>query len=767
MYKRTKLISKRFKLILLSFFLPLTLSAQQKVGLVLSGGGATGLAHIGVLKALEEHHIPIDYITGTSAGALIGSLYACGYSPDEIESFILSDEFQLMASGEDIPEHRFLLREGIIDASMVQFSFSKDSILKKSLPTNLNSSSLLDFRMMIQMGKVSASTGNDFDSLFIPFRCVGSDIVKKESYIFSEGDLNAAVRASMTFPFFFRPIKVNNILFFDGGLYNNFPTDVMYHDFNPDYIIGSNVSYNAPPPNEEDLLGQVTNMFVAHSNFELPCTEGIIIDPETTVGTFDFESAVQAIQDGYNSTIAMMDSIESHIGNRVSSDVLTERREDFRKKIKPVKVDQVNSNTGNQSLFFTRRSIIRQHKHEILDLETLEDRYFRLYSTPQVDFIFPTLRPKTDSTFSLNLDVKKAKEFELKVGGHLSSRAVNTGYVSLSYQTIKRLMTKTELESYFGKFYGSAKASFTLDFPAIYPVSTKAYYTLNRWDYFKSFATFFEDVKPSFLVQNENYAGLEIAQPIGNNVKSIIDGRLVKLDSYYYQTENFSNNDTTDNTEFRGYNLSWSGEFNTLNRKQFANSGHFVRAKVRYVGGREHSSSGSTAPQAYDSLSDHNWLNVSLKFQSFILDEPEFHLGLHGQFVFNSHPLFANYTASLLSMSEFDLIPDLQTYFLPEYRAYQFGAFGLNMIFSIRKNVDLRLDTYIYQAIKSVYPDADGNQFFNETLPPMNYAASTSLIYHSFVGPVRLTMNYLPHQDTPFNFQFSYGYVLFNERAVR
>ena len=73
--------------------------AQQKVGLVLSGGGATGLAHIGVLKALEEHGISIDYITGTSAGALVGSLYAAGYSPEEIEQYVLSDEFQLMTKG--------------------------------------------------------------------------------------------------------------------------------------------------------------------------------------------------------------------------------------------------------------------------------------------------------------------------------------------------------------------------------------------------------------------------------------------------------------------------------------------------------------------------------------------------------------------------------------------------------------------------------------------------------------------------------------------
>jgi Predicted esterase of the alpha-beta hydrolase superfamily len=85
--------------------------AQKKIGLVLSGGGASALAHVGVLKALEEFNIPIDYITGSSAGALVGSLYSCGYSPLEIEQFVLSEDFLLMSKGGLRPENQFLLRE--------------------------------------------------------------------------------------------------------------------------------------------------------------------------------------------------------------------------------------------------------------------------------------------------------------------------------------------------------------------------------------------------------------------------------------------------------------------------------------------------------------------------------------------------------------------------------------------------------------------------------------------------------------------------------
>ena len=197
----------------------------------MSGGGASGIAHIGVLKALEERGIPIDYITGTSAGALVGSLYACGLSPEEIEQFVLSEDFQLMTSGKLGIDKQFLFREEDINANVLNFSFSKDSILRKSIPLNLITPSFLDFEMLRIMGLASASLGNDYDRLFVPFRCVASDIVNKKSIVFSNGNLNEAVRASMTYPFYVNPITINNTILFDGGLYNNFPVDVMYKDF--------------------------------------------------------------------------------------------------------------------------------------------------------------------------------------------------------------------------------------------------------------------------------------------------------------------------------------------------------------------------------------------------------------------------------------------------------------------------------------------------------------------------------------------------------
>ncbi|MEJ6616216.1 MAG: patatin-like phospholipase family protein, partial [Crocinitomicaceae bacterium] len=285
-------------LFLFCFVIPYTGTTQERIGLVLSGGGATGFAHIGVLKALEENDIPIDYITGTSAGALVGSMYAAGYSPEEIEAFVLGADFQLMVNGEVQPNQRFIFRETDSDASFFNLNFKIGAKIKKLLPTNFTSSTLLDYQMLKILGTVSASNGDDFDNLFVPFRCVASDVANKKSVVLKDGHLNEAVRASMSYPFYFKPIKINDILLFDGGLYNNFPADVMYKSFSPDFIIGSNVSFNADLPDPDDIISQLTNMLVSYSDYNLPCDYGLIIEPKTNVSTFDFKDVKDAIDDG-------------------------------------------------------------------------------------------------------------------------------------------------------------------------------------------------------------------------------------------------------------------------------------------------------------------------------------------------------------------------------------------------------------------------------------------------------------------------------------
>lgn len=135
----------KYHLLILSFLAIRSSGNTQKIGLVLSGGGAAGLSHIGVLKALEENGIPIDYITGTSAGALVGGMYAAGYSPEEIEGLVRSEKFLLMSEGKVEPKYIYYFKEYDINPAMMSVRVSKDSIRQTALPTNLVTPTLMDF----------------------------------------------------------------------------------------------------------------------------------------------------------------------------------------------------------------------------------------------------------------------------------------------------------------------------------------------------------------------------------------------------------------------------------------------------------------------------------------------------------------------------------------------------------------------------------------------------------------------------------------------
>ena len=174
----------------------------------------------------------------------------------------------------------------------------------------------------------------------------------------------------MTFPFYLNPIQIDGKLLFDGGLYNNFPADVMYSEFNPDYIIGSNVSYNAPPPKDDDLIGQVINMLVFHSDFSLPCENGIVIEPKTNVNTFDFENVKEAIKDGYETTLKQIDSILLSVKPTSTKELIQLKREKFRKKTSIVNVVNIDANIkdSKSNVQYVKKSMFNSKKEKSFNL---------------------------------------------------------------------------------------------------------------------------------------------------------------------------------------------------------------------------------------------------------------------------------------------------------------------------------------------------------------------------------------------------------------
>ena len=178
-------MKKALALIIILFLLPVMAQAQ-KVGLVLSGGGAKGLTHIGIIRALEENNIPIDYITGTSMGAIVGSLYAMGYSPDDMEALLKSEDFKRWYSGEVEEKYMYYFKK---DLPNIRLSFRDSLNIKPQfLPTSVVDPIQMNLVFIDLYARATASCGGDFDKLFVPFRCIASDVYNKKQLVMRKGD---------------------------------------------------------------------------------------------------------------------------------------------------------------------------------------------------------------------------------------------------------------------------------------------------------------------------------------------------------------------------------------------------------------------------------------------------------------------------------------------------------------------------------------------------------------------------------------------------
>lgn len=224
---------------------------RPKIGVTMSGGGAKGAAHIGVLKYMEEQGIPVDYVTGTSMGSIIGALYSIGYSPDEMAELIgdldwpeyitnsLSRRYRSASAKQKRSAYLFAVpfNLGKLDSNVT--AARRGNRFLSSLPSSFmggnNVTNLLNDLSLGYQDSIS------FDSLPVPFGCVATDITTGDAVVLRSGRLPVAVRASMAIPGMFSPVKDGKHVLVDGGMVNNFPVDVC-KEMGAEIVIGSDVA---------------------------------------------------------------------------------------------------------------------------------------------------------------------------------------------------------------------------------------------------------------------------------------------------------------------------------------------------------------------------------------------------------------------------------------------------------------------------------------------------------------------------------------------
>ncbi len=285
-----------------------TLGRKPRIGLVLSGGGALGLTHIGVLKVLEEAGIKVDYITGTSMGSIMGCLYSVGYSADQIEEMVAHQDWDTLLM-DKIPRHQIALEEKL-DVDKYPLSFAIRG-LDISLPSGLLAGQ--NFYAYLSQLTMSIHHINDFNKLPIPFRCIATDIETGEAVVLDHGYLPDAIRASMSIPSMFIPFEIEGRLLVDGGLVRNFPV-VDALDMGADIIIGVNVAGTPSKRDKLDSIISILSQAISFSGYRSTAEQKRLVDiyisPETgNYSIMDFDAADTLIASGYRAAMDRFDEL--------------------------------------------------------------------------------------------------------------------------------------------------------------------------------------------------------------------------------------------------------------------------------------------------------------------------------------------------------------------------------------------------------------------------------------------------------------------------
>ncbi len=746
-------------------------SFSQKVGLVLSGGGAKGMAHIGVIKALEENEIPIDYITGTSIGAIIGGLYAVGYTPDQMIEKFESDEFYRWSKGIIPEQYIYYYKKRDVNAGMFKISVKiEDALPKPIVPSYLIPTHQMDIAFMDIYAPGIAKAGYQFDSLFVPFRAVAADIYNNKPYLFDSGDLGTAVRASMTFPFYFRPITVDSVPLFDGGIYNNFPWDIMLEDFKADFILGSKVSKNPPPPDDVSLFLQLEHMIVGNTNFDLPDSLGIIIDNDIEdVDLLDFERSRELVQIGYDATYELIDSIKNIVTRRKSfSELMTERNKFVEDQIE-LDFGKITVNGLNRKQLIYLTNTLSSGSDSLTYIE-FQNEYFKLVADKFINRIYPKAKfnPSTNK-YDLDLDISLEPRVSLSLGGNISSSNLNQGFFAADYRILRKTATSIGVNSYFGRLYSSAQFQVRQDYPFKFPFFLQVSGTLNRFDYYSSsIDPFFEDLKPPYLISKEGFFDIQLGGPVTSNSMLRLSIKGGENDYEYYQVTDFFKDDYPDHTLFRFTNIGLSYERNTHNYKMFPTSGRHQRLRAGYVFGREDHIPGSTSQTFFEDYKYHEWFSARILNHSYHrLYGNIVKLGFFLDLTYTNRPFFVNYSATILNSPSFKPNTHSKTLFVPTLHADAYAGIGLMPIFNIREDLSLRTEFYYFQPFKRILKDPDDFiAYHGEPLQDQYVFGSTSLVYQTPVGPVSFSLNYYPKENKQLYFIFNFGYILFNRNGL-
>ena len=440
-------------------------ASRPRIGLALSGGGARGAAHLGVIRVLEENNIPIDYIAGASFGSIIGGMYAAGMSVEEIEAQLADIDWGEMF--DDLPPRsdRSFRRKRDDDLYRTRFKpgFNRGKI---DLPRGLIQGQKIDLeltRLVLPVGSVE-----NFEDLMIPFRAVAADITTGEEVVLSSGDLAIAIRASMSIPAVFTPVELDGRLLVDGGIANNLPISVV-RDMGADIVIAVDIGTPLATKEEIDsvlvISAQVTALMtrgnVAAQISTLTGTDVLIVPELGDFSARDFDDFANAIPPGRDATLAQIEDL-NHL-SLPDADYQAYRASLFRPEAPVPVIDRiVLQNNSRFSDTYIMSRVVETEAGQPLDPAALERDIGKIYGLELFENVRYDISEEGGQTvLTIRVDERSWGPGYLQFGIKLDSNGEGENIFNVSTTYIKTGINRSGGEWRSGAQIGSEWALFT------------------------------------------------------------------------------------------------------------------------------------------------------------------------------------------------------------------------------------------------------------------------------------------------------------------
>ncbi len=749
------------------------ISYGQSVGLVLSGGGAKGLSHIGVIKALEEYNIPVDYVCGTSMGAIIGGLYAAGFTPDEMIALFKSKEFEAWYRGISEQGYSSYFYRDDADASMFTFSLTRKKEdnriwdnpfdlqekpgLKVDFPTSIIPPYYMDFALVEVFAPASIAAGDNFDNLMIPFFCVASDIKAKRPLVMKNGNLGSAVRASMTFPFVFRPITIDSTLLFDGGFYNNFPWDIMVQEYNPDFIIGAKCVIGDTDIDEDDIVTHVSNMMTYSTKYSIPAEVGIVVERRYPYGLMDFHKIDEIVGMGYQNALLYIEKIKERLGRQRAENELDSMRMAFRGRQKEMLFEgdiEIAGLVNDAGKRFINNTMKGEDRQSCMDIKK---GYYKVVAANRFKTLYPSYRIKDDSLLAFNLRVTKAPSWSVSIGGNISSSSLNQAFVGTTYSHLSERPWKLGAGVNVGKYYKGGYLFWRHD-AGIDPLY---YYrmelVMQQFDYYNGNQNLFvSDKLPGNIRQMEYYGRVEFVLPASMERNIFFKTGFVAGQEYYkyyqknYNTDGGLYSDVANKTFLTIFSPMVGFERNTVDYPLYPVSGRREQLFVRYN----------------YALEGYNKYLFKAKSEAYFRLSNRISLGYIADFVISNRNRLDNYISTMLYTPAFRPLPHNNTITMEGYRADSYLGVGISPVILFSNSLFLHCNISWFQPYESIVKSDSGNYHYTKPFPRGAMLAGVAFVWRSPIGPVSLSANYYEKGENRWYTQLNIGFLIFKKRVL-